>query len=237
MCAASSHALEASFYADPTPRPAGGVALIGDSTTYSYFDGVPQSLVAEGWGPFQLEARSGRRTVFTLPGATSGLDAVRRIRAGGFDPPVWIVGLGTNDVNVVARTPGGPDALIATMLAEIGPGRSVVWVNVYSHDDPATTAAFNAALDRAAALSPSFHVADWFTLANANPEWFYADGIHTNLVGAVARNAFVARAAKVAGCPPQSSPPAKNWTATITEAVGAAVASKPAVRLCRAPLA
>ncbi|MEP7115117.1 MAG: GDSL-type esterase/lipase family protein [Ilumatobacteraceae bacterium] len=230
----SVHALPASFYSDPTPRPVGAVALVGDSTSYAYFDGLPASFVDEGWGPFQLEVRSARRTLVTSSIATSGIDAVRRIRAGGFDPAVWIIALGTNDINVVSRTPGAATALINAMLDEIGADHRVVWVNIYSQFDPVTSVAFNDALDDVAASGDQLRVIDWHSLASTHPDWFNPDGIHNTLTGAIARNAFVADAAVAAiatRCLPVAAPTPPT-PASAVDAVNAATASKPAVRLC-----
>jgi hypothetical protein len=55
-------ALPASFYADADPRPNRSIALIGDSLSFAYFEGLPAEFVRNKWGPFQLEVRSGRRT-------------------------------------------------------------------------------------------------------------------------------------------------------------------------------
>ena len=227
----SIHALPASFYSDPTERPAGAVALIGDSTSYAYFDGLPASLVDERWGPFQLEVRSARRTLVTSSIATSGIDAVRRIRAGGFDPAVWIIALGTNDINIVGDTPGEAVTLINTMLDEIGANHRVAWVNIYSRFDPVTSRAFNDALNAVAGSRSQLTVIDWYTLAAAHPEWFNPDGVHNTLTGAVARNAFVAHAAAAHVCLPAPVPSPPPATAVIYVA-GAASASKQAVRLC-----
>jgi hypothetical protein len=230
----STDALPASFYSDPTPRQMGGVALVGDSTSYAFFDGLPASFVDVGWGPFQLEVRSARKTLVTSSVASSGIDGVRRIRAGGFDPPVWIIALGTNDINVVDDTPGRSTGLINAMLDEIGANHRVVWVNIYSRFDPVTSVAFNDALDEVAASRDELTVIDWYSLAVTHEEWFKPDGIHNTLTGAIARNIFVAHASVTVQCLPT---PVLSVPAPIStvDAVRAATASKQAVRLCPHP--
>ncbi len=228
-------ALPASFYSDSTSRANGGIALVGDSLTYSYWSGLPASFVAEKWGPFQLEARSGRYTTMTSSSATSGLDAVRRIRAGGFDPPVWIVALGTNDLWRTYSIPGATAVLIDTMMKEIGTGHRVVWVNVYNRDSLTQAIAFNNELLAAVGRHPQLTVADWFSVISANPQWLTADGVHLNLTGSIARNEFVAHAGLVPPPPPlvcDPTPAAATQSPQPTEFTLAAEARAPAVRLC-----
>ncbi len=168
------------------------MAIVGDSLTISYWGGLPASFKAQSFGPFQMEARSARRTTVALTGSTSGIDGVRRIRASGFDPPLWVVALGTNDMNITVKTPGATDAIINTMLDEIGPGRRVVWVNVYARGSLANSQAFNARLAAIAVQRPMMTVADWYSLVAAHPSWLVADGVHPNATGALQRNIFVA---------------------------------------------
>ena len=203
----------ASYYVDSTVGVMGPVALVGDSLTISSWYGLPGEFVRQGWGPFQLEARSARRALVPSSIATSGIEGIRHIRSSGFDAPVWVVALGTNDMNVVAAQPGGAVGLINTVLDEIGPGHRVVWVNVYASGFLANSVQFNAALNDVAAIRPTLTVADWFTLIQAHPEWLYPDGIHPNATGAAERNQFVAREALrgrgsvgVAGVPTGAQP-------------------------------
>lgn len=235
LSSSNTSALPASFYRDNVSRANGALALVGDSLTYAYWSGLPSSFVAENWGPFQLEARSGRFTTTTTTDATSGLDAVRRIRAGGFDPAVWIIALGTNDLSLTYGVPGATAALIDTMMNEIGAGHRVVWVNVYNRNSLTKAIAFNDELQAATQRHPDLEIADWFSVVSAHPEWMYTDGVHNNLAGAIARNEFVAHAALVAFIPPlicDPPPSSVPQAPQIVEANGPAEASAPAVRLC-----
>lgn len=187
---------------DAVSRTRGPVAVVGDSLTYSYLYGLPGEFSAEGWGPFAIEARSARRTTVTTSIATSGLDAVRRIRATGFDPQRWIIALGTNDMLITYRTPGMAATVIDTMMAELGAGKKVVWVNVYSRNDPGATVAFNAALVAATRRHPNLVVVDWAGLVSAHPTWLASDGVHPTLTGAIARNDWLSRVMPVSWCAP-----------------------------------
>lgn len=224
-----SSALPASFYSDATPRPNGAIALIGDSLTFAHWSALPEVFERKKWGPFQLEARSGRKTTVTLSSAASGLDAVRRLRAGGFDPPVWIVALGTNDIRSTYGKAGAAAGMIDAMMTEIGDGHEVVWVNVYSRDFPAETVAFNEALRKAAIRHSSLLIADWYSVILANPQWVTADGSHLDEAGSIARNEFVARLALAPGC--EFDPPPSPAAIPVL-AADSAGASAPAERLC-----
>jgi len=227
-------ALPAGLHEDATVRARGAIALIGDSLSFSHWAGLPEEFEQERWGPFQLEARSGRFTTTTTPEATSGVDAVRRLRAGGFDPPIWIIALGTNDMSVTSAVPGATAALIDTMMSEIGPGRRVVWVDVYKRYSKGATAAFNNELTAATGRHPGLTIANWHGLVAANLDWLTDDGVHLTLEGSRQRNRFVARAAAelttallVCG-----EMPGAVVHAPVNLSVEAATALLPAVRLC-----
>lgn len=187
----TAHALPASYLEDAAPRPAGSLAVVGDSLTIGYWGGLDDALRQAGFGPFRMEARSARRTLVPIEGSTSGIDAVRHVRHDGFDPTVWVVALGTNDINPSARTPGEADRVITTMLDEIGPGHLVVWVNVWASGSDANAVAFNERLAAIAQQRPGVYVADWHGAVAANRHWMRDDGVHTTMDGAVQRNRFV----------------------------------------------
>src|SRR4051812_18959672 len=82
--------------ADPTVRPAGAIGLIGDSVLMGVAPWIASALAGAGWGPFHYWAGTGTRVPADNPlGASTVL---RQWRAGGFDPPVWIIGVGADDV-------------------------------------------------------------------------------------------------------------------------------------------
>lgn len=221
-------ALPASFYADSEARPNGSVALVGDSLTYAAWSDLPSVFVSANWGPLQLEARSGRKITTTLEIATSGLDAVRRISEGGFDPELWIIALGTNDARSTYGKAGAAAGMIDAMMAEIGPAHDVIWIDVYLRDFDAQADAFNAALRKAVSRHPRLTIADWQSVVGDNPQWVVDDGVHLDLTGSLARNEFVARVGLVPGCDGRAAgapPSAPAIVATASAAV-------PAQRLC-----
>ncbi len=194
---------------------------------------MPGVLAAQGFGPFQMEARSGRRTILSTSLATSGIDGVRHIRRSGFDPDLWVIALGTNDLNISVPTTGATDALINAMLDEIGPGHRVVWVNAYTTKSSVNAAAFNDRLLAVSQLRPMMVVADWSSLAAEHPDWISFDGVHTSPMGADQRNEWLAATAladrdpdAVTGTGPATGRlplgPCDRELAPITVAVGAA---------------
>lgn len=201
--------LPASYVVDTQPRMAGAVAIVGDSLTVSYIAGLPATLRSAGFGPFQIEARSARRTIVGLPGVTPGIEGVRHIRSSGFDPPLWVIALGTNDINPTARPVGAADLTIVALLDEIGPGHRVVWVNTFAARSDANARAFNERLAQLAATRPNLVIADWYSLASDNRQWIRDDGVHPTATGAVQRNEFVVRQA-FAARPAPPAPPARD---------------------------
>lgn len=183
---------QGSLVTDLTEREHGSVAVVGDSLTYAYWGDLPDAFAEQGWGPFAIEARSARRTTETNRIATSGLDAVRRLRANGFDPHLWIVALGTNDLFLALHDPDAVDALIDDMMDEIGSDHEVVWVNLYTVGRRDEIAVFNDRLQEATRRHDNLVIADWFSVIDPHPEWTGGDGVHPNLEGARQRNRFLA---------------------------------------------
>jgi hypothetical protein len=92
--------------------------------------------------------------------------------------PIWIVSLGTNDA--VEEFP----AAARELLQLAGPSRCVLWYDVHRAE---TQDDINATLTRLAQRHPNLHLLQWNDLANANPAWFGADGIHPAQEGYLAR--------------------------------------------------
>jgi hypothetical protein len=65
------------------------------------------------------------------------------------------------------------------MLDRIGPGRRVVWVNLYLPGDPERMAEWNGALAVVAQERPdALRVYDWARVAARHPVWMAPDRIH-----------------------------------------------------------
>ncbi len=84
---------------------------------------------------------------------------------------------------IVALSTNGPISTndFDTMMSELQGASRVVFVNV--HVDRQWQDPNNAVLAQGAARYPRVVIADWATLAAANPQWFGADGTHLAING------------------------------------------------------
>ena len=166
------------------------VFVIGDSLTFLAQPNVSTALTDVGWAASHVDAFEGRGVDFTLQGAPdTGLRAIDSLRSQFGDDDDWIVALGTNEV--LFRDRSTYSSAIRHMLDRIGAGRRVMWVNTYLPDHPVQQAAWNAALDQAAAeRNGDLVVYDWASVNAQHPEWMLYDNVHHNVEG----NAAWARA-------------------------------------------
>lgn len=157
--------------------PLGPAGFIGDSTGIGMIElgNVVGQLRAAGWGPVRATAICGGRTQGTTQ--FSALTTLAEWRRSGFDPQLYVVALGSNDVgfceNRVADCRAGIDGVLRT----IGGDRHVVWQNI-SHPQPSWETAWNQALADARAVTPLMVVADWLSAVNANPALTTWDRVH-----------------------------------------------------------
>ena len=171
--------------ADPTVRPAGAIGLLGDSVLMGVDPWIASDLADAGWGPFHYWAGTGTRVPADNPlGASTVL---RQWRAAGFDPPVWIIGVGADDVGFVGSSVAASTADIELMLSEVGPGRDVVMATI-QHENKVWQANWNQALRTVAATDPSLHVVEWQAEADQHPSWWGGDGVHLSPTGYRARS-------------------------------------------------
>ena len=160
--------------------PNGALGLVGESSTQGTLPWIGDDLAAQGWGPLRLYAFPGVRIPAGPPVSPS--PPCRRWGAEGFDPRVWIVGLGANDVGFTESSVPKAVALIDSMLDTIGPGREVLWINI-THPEPAWQAAWNQALNDVAARRLNLHIFDWASIAAQHPDWLVGDGVHPTPTG------------------------------------------------------
>jgi lysophospholipase L1-like esterase len=174
----------------------GDVALVGDSLSFQATAAETAELRAAGW-KVTINAEPGRRIAYDAnPGPSSGITAVRKIRADGFDPHTWIIELGTNEMWTSAgRDPNAMRALVEQMLQEIGPGHRVVWVNIHFGAAPEGTAVFNQVLAQVAAQRSDLVVGDWADRA-VTPGYLIEDQIHLTPAGIAAMGRVVAAGAE-----------------------------------------
>ena len=126
------------------------VAVIGDSIGAQSSPAISQEFANAGWGHVVIDAQPSRRIpqdkVTVAP--YSGIAAVKKMRAAGFDPVTWVIELGTNDIMNTGDDPVVLAALVTNMLDTIGPGHDIVWITVYNGVEPKAARTFNQILQR-----------------------------------------------------------------------------------------
>jgi hypothetical protein len=148
----------------PPPGPgfvAGHVTAVGDSVMLDYLDplqtDVPgvdvQATVSRQWG--------------------AGEDLLAQLKSEGQLGAEVIVGLSTNGPISATDFDG--------MMQVLQGASRVVFVNV--HVDRSWQDPNNAVLAQGATRYPNVVIADWATLAAANPQWFGSDGTHLAIDG------------------------------------------------------
>jgi lysophospholipase L1-like esterase len=161
----------------------GAIALVGDSLSAQATVQEIARLKAAGWGPIVVNALSGRRVPPDSPlPPSSGISAVKTVRGAGNYPDTWIVELGTNDVSKIGNDAPAMRSVIKLMLAEIGPGHRIIWINVHNGLDLVSSATFNRVLAQVAAQRTDMVIGDWASTATRG-EYLVPDGTHLTVAG------------------------------------------------------
>src|SRR5215831_9507481 len=71
-----------------------GVAVVGDSLTVPIAGALTKDLEKDGWKDVRVDAQVGR-AMSSSALVPSGITAIKALKRKGFDPPEWIVALGT----------------------------------------------------------------------------------------------------------------------------------------------
>ncbi len=176
----------------PAPPGCARVVVIGDSLMDNARPWLVSGLRDAGFDAV-VDAQPSRRIPGSVRAPYSGVAAAASVRATFGDAECWVVALGSNDLIFGGDEPARATAMIDEMLAAVTPGAAVWWVNVNYHRDPRTnfafaaaTRTFNAALADRAAGDPALTVIDWYTLSEANLDWFF-DPVHVDRTGSIAR--------------------------------------------------
>ena len=199
--------------ADSRVRGGGPVMQIGDSTSGGYLNGLQRTIRSKDIGPFRCDIQGARSINRVSKRFPSAISAIRTARAAGFDPPCYLLALGSNDLWVVKRKKNSAPAMIDAIMNEIGPDRTVGFLTLYTvHQSSAPK--FNAALREATKRWPNLHIMDWAAVARRNVRWHNEGGVHYTMRGAIARNRYLAhamvRTVKIA----RSQPPVTTTTTT-----------------------
>jgi hypothetical protein len=189
---------EAKIVNSTTRRTYGPVAIIGDSASGGFFNGLNTSLEKAGVGPYRYDIKGSRRITQSWLSYDSGVTAAKKMIRDGFNPKAWVVALGSNDFYFFRRDMLSPRTEIETFLDLVGPSRHVVWFTIWTKRAGAYHATFNSILRDTARKHSNLHVLDWATTAKKHPEWLQEDGAHLKMPGAKARNEALAKAAVMA---------------------------------------
>jgi hypothetical protein len=192
-------AAQAKIRNDAAVRQFGPVAIIGDSSSAGFLSGLNTQLTKAGVGPYRYDIKGSRRITKSWLKYDSGVRVVEKMKASGFDPPAWVVALGSNDFYFFRRNLLSPTTEISTLLDLIGPDKQVAWFTIWTKRAGKYHSTFNEQLLALAAQRPNLIVRDWASIAIKNPKWLMADGAHLRMPGARARNLFIAESA-VAAC-------------------------------------
>lgn len=179
----------------PPPGGCGRVIVIGDSLMDNSAPWLRSELSAAGHEHY-LDAQPSRRIPARVREPYSGVKAALGARATFGEADCWIVALGSNDLVYGGDDVDQVNGMLDEMLAAVTPDASTWWVNVNYHRDPTTgfdfvaaTQTFNEVVDTRAAATPTLHVIDWYTLSEANLDWFF-DPVHVDRAASIVRAEF-----------------------------------------------
>jgi hypothetical protein len=137
------------------------VTAIGDSVMVDYQDELMQNIPG-----IDVEAAVSRQW-------SDGEQTLQQLKTEGQLGAVVIVGLGTN----------GPieSSDIDAMMSILSGASRVVFVTV--HVDQPWQDPNNAVIGAAPTRYPNAVIADWYSMAEANPDWLYSDETHLPIDG------------------------------------------------------
>ena len=155
------------------------VAMIGDSITVGAREPLTRMFAAADLQVIALDAENGRRIAVGSGAVASGIDVAGVVAAASPAPDLWVVALGTNDVQ--QYSPDEFASLVSELLAEIPGGAPVVWVDVHIDQAVDVCARFNTALSTALGARGGAVVAPWSAIAPTDGA--LSDGIHPTNTG------------------------------------------------------
>jgi lysophospholipase L1-like esterase len=191
------------------------VSVVGDSLTIGTLPYQSEAFADVGWGYAAIDAYGARGIRTKLKkDLNTGLTSVDAIRTRSGDSDLWVVALGTNDAGIYAKAK--QSEVIGMMMDKIGPGHTVMWVNVYLPKNPQRQDNWNWALATVAKeRGDEMFVFDWASLAEKNPKWLADDQFHYTNQGYLQRALAIAQETRLfvpSGASPvgSSRPPLKG---------------------------
>ncbi len=161
------------------------IVMIGDSITVASTPALEEQFSSLGFDDQTIEAVVGKRIEVSWGGNPSGVDVAEFIV--GADPEsdgeLWIVALGTNDVNQY----GSPDeiaAVVNEMLAAVPDGVPLVWVDTYYRSESEGSELINAIVADRLARRGNSVMAPWNAFASGDGV-VQGDGVHPTEAGEI----------------------------------------------------
>jgi lysophospholipase L1-like esterase len=193
------------------PTSLARISMVGDSLTCGSLPYQADAFAATGWSRSTIDAYVSRgvRTKVKADHHT-GLTAVDAMRAKFGDTKSWVVALGTNDAVIYKQS--RQVEVIRQMMDLIGPGHSVLWVNVYLPEAQPLQLAWNTALETVANAGTSeMYVYDWASFAAENQRWLAHDRLHYSADGYRYRSTAIGLASRELLPSNSESTPPDRW--------------------------
>jgi hypothetical protein len=120
-------------------------------------------------------------------GISTGVQALRRLKAAGYQMDCYVVALGTNDIRASGKA-SDYAKWIRAMLDEVG-DHPVLWVGPAYRAGvwPARSALYLETLTSVIGEHPKASFVDWRPFWVDHPDWFSKDGAHLNATGMLGR--------------------------------------------------
>jgi lysophospholipase L1-like esterase len=179
----------------PASAQSGGrcarVGVIGGSLTVGSKRQTAQALMDRGIVNFRIDGRVSRHIVSNGRKGTGGIGALRAMRQSGYNPDCVVLSLGTNDFPY-RNSPKVFRRWISAMMEAVGPGRRVLWINVYRGGSRDTDRGFNTMLTAMTGVYPNLQIADWEGLILDHLDLLTKDKVHLTSAGNRLRGRWVA---------------------------------------------
>ena len=161
------------------------IVMIGDSITVASTPALEEQFAELGYDDPLIQAVVGKRIAVSSASNPSGVQVAEFIVGSepDSDGQLWVVALGTNDVNQY----GSPDeiaAVVNEMLDAVPDDVPLVWVDTFYRAEPEGAALINAIVADRLARRGNSVMAPWNAFA-ANDGVVQTDGVHPTDAGQV----------------------------------------------------
>ena len=160
------------------------VVMIGDSITKGSMPFLDERFGLLGLD-HTIEAESGKRMAVSVRDNPSGAAVAAFLAENGdgdHASEVWVVALGTNDINQYA-SPDEIAAAVNEVLDEVPEDAALVWVDTYIADRPEQTDAVNFIIRQRVERRGDSVIAPWTAFAEGDGV-LTSDGVHPTIGGA-----------------------------------------------------